>query len=102
MPRRAVYVVYIQGQPVGHDEFLEKPHAMRLRPAGDLWVVKVMVFPKLMHEILWALDRTCHQLRKEHDVGGVNDKVLLRFLFSPVHLDHIAQTLEGVKGKPDR
>src|ERR1700683_142315 len=61
-----------------------------------------MPLPKLMQQVLGSLDRTRHQLRKEHYIGGIHDKIPLGLLVSAVNLHYVTQTLKGMKRKPDR
>ena len=51
--------------------------------------------------MLRPFDRPCYELRKEHDIEGVDTKVPLRFLPSSIHFNRIAHCLKGMKGKTD-
>src|ERR1700691_2425594 len=61
-----------------------------------------MPLPKLMQQVLGSLDRTRHQLRKEHYIGGIHDKIPRGLLVAAVTLHNITQALKGMKRKPDR
>src|ERR1051326_1804354 len=94
---RRIDIVYVQSEAVSHYQLFEKPPSHPLQAARDPVGIELMPLLKLVQQVLRAFDRTSHELRKEHHVSCVRDKIPFGFLPAPVNLDDVAKALEGVK-----
>ncbi len=103
LPRRlGEHVVHNGRHVIGDDDFQEQsvghvveavPEGVRDRRAG---------IENLRHQGERPLDRPGHQLREERDVEGKIEKPPGRRGLSAIHVDRVAQGLEGVERDADR
>ena len=90
-------IVHINGAAVSHHHLLEKapkhlPHAI---DGGA--VVELPLLLELGQQACGPLDGTRHQLGEEADVGKERHHVACGFHGSSIHVDAVAQGLEGVE-----
>src|SRR3569833_264692 len=99
--RCSIHIIDIERQPVCNYALLEEAPCHPLQPARDVHVIDAVPLTKLMQQILWTLDRPCHQLREEHHVRGVYDEVSFCLLVSAVNLDNVTQALKCMEREPN-
>ncbi len=69
---------------------------------SDSFKIKRMLLVKLAQQVFRTLNRTGHQLRKKRHKKRIFHKISLYFRIFPVYVHRITQSLENIKGDPDR
>ena len=94
--------VHQHRQVVGDDHLLEQAPHHRGHPRPQVLVPEGVVLLELVEDVPRPLDGPGHQLGEEGDEQGVVEEVPLGGHVLPVHVDGVAQGLEGVKGDAHR
>ncbi len=88
--------------PVCHHQLQEKSPEHDKQPLPHIVIVIRVRLIDLPEQILRALNRSCHQLRKKGHKQRVHEKIALGSDIPAIHIHRVAQRLKRIEGNPDR
>ena len=95
---RVVNLVDDDGQVVGDHDLFEKPPQSGKNPLFDVVETEGVVFLELVQDIPGTLNGSGDKLGEKGDKQRVINKAFFSFNIFPVHVDGIAERLEGIEG----
>ena len=98
----AVHRVHQNGGPVGDDDLQKEAPEHQQEALPQIVKGETVGDSQLAQQILRPLNGAGHQLGEEGDKKGIAEEVSFRGNLSPVHINGIAQSLEGVEGDAHR
>ena len=93
----SIGLIYVRGEVVGDDDFLEKSPEHFAQTDSYPLKIEGMLFVELMEQILRSFDWSGHELGIEHDIERIDAEMAFGFLPAAIDFDDIGEALKGVE-----